>query len=244
VSKVLLFDIEATNLSANFGFMLSFGYKWLGDKKPTIVSIADFPHAFGRDCTNDKELVKVIAPVLNAADMWVTWYGERFDVPFVQTRRLLQGLGPVADRPHFDGWRVAKYRLRYTSNRLDTVSRSLPLDEDEVRKLKTPLEDRHWVRGAAGHRPSLEYIDKHCAADVEVLEQVYKKLRPFSASMPSLAVMDGVKGCPACGSERTQKRGFKATATTVRRQRQCQDCEHWFVRPLDAEDRKEVKSAK
>ena len=37
--KILFWDIESTHLCADFGVVLCIGYKFLGDKAPTIIRI-------------------------------------------------------------------------------------------------------------------------------------------------------------------------------------------------------------
>lgn len=225
--KVLFFDIEATNLSANFGFMLCFGYKWAGQKNPTIISIRDFPDAFKKDCTTDKHVVEAAKGVMDQADMVVSWYGQRYDVPFIQTRLLAHNLKPLLPVPHVDGWRIAKYQLKFNSNRLDTVQRSIPNSHHS----KTPIENRHWVRAAAGHIPSIKYVEKHCRADIQVLEEVYNQLRPFAKNLPSMALLQGggKHDCPACGSSKTRSLGRVARHKSVVQRRQCLHCGHSFM---------------
>ena len=51
MSGIILFDIETTNLKANFGHILCFGYKELGSKRTKVLSISDYPSAFKKDPT-------------------------------------------------------------------------------------------------------------------------------------------------------------------------------------------------
>jgi len=127
--KVVLFDLECTNLNANFGYILCGSWKVLGEKKIHTATITDFP-SFEKDCTNDKHVVKAIADALEDADVWVTWYGQRFDVPFLQTRLMYHGNKPMPPVPHVDGWRIARYKMRLNSNRLATVSAFLEVEEN------------------------------------------------------------------------------------------------------------------
>lgn len=232
--KVLLWDIEASNLAANFGFIFCIGYKWAGEKQTHLISIRDFPKNFKNDTTNDKHVVEAFSKIVSEADVMVTHYGQRFDYPFVQTRLMMHGLPPLKDVPHIDTWRIAKYKLKFNSNRLDTISRAVPVGRDEKRELKTPLDSHHWVRGAAGHVPSIVYIERHCAADVKVLEKTYTTIRPYASSLPNLSkYLDKTReGCPACGAIETQKRGIKLTARGHQQRYQCQKCAHWFQAPF------------
>lgn len=229
--RVLLFDIEiAGNFGANAGFVLCVAYKWLGDKKVNLISIRDFPR-WKKDCTDDIDVLKKISPQLEAADMWVTWYGLKFDAPFLQTRNVIQGLNPLnLLTPHWDGWRVAKYDLKFTRNSLDIVSRALPFTLGEVEAFKTHLDFSLWLKAAAGHKAPLKYIEEHCVADVKVLERAYLRMRPYSRSSPNLSLLAGkVMGCPSCGSMHINSRGFAATASSIKKKHRCMDCGRWFM---------------
>lgn len=231
--KILLWDIEASDLAANFGFVFCIGYKWFGQGKTQVISIRDFP-GFKRDVTNDRYVLREFQKVMEQADMQVTWYGSRFDLPFVQTRAMMGGLKPFARIPHVDAWRIARFQLKLNSNRLDTVSRAIPLGANENRKLKTPIDGQHWVKGKAGYTTALKYIESHCRADIEVLEEVYRTLRPYAPqTVPNLSKLDArlEEGCPKCGSDRIQSRGYSLTARGAHRKYQCRGCFGWFSLP-------------
>jgi len=54
--KILTFDIETTNLGANYGFMLAAAWKVVGEKKVTCVDISQSP-TFNKSKSNDKSVV-------------------------------------------------------------------------------------------------------------------------------------------------------------------------------------------
>lgn len=74
MAKILLWDIESSNLNADFGYMICFGYKWLGESKVHVISIDDFD-LHKKDPTNDREVCRAALDVLKSSDMWVTWFG-------------------------------------------------------------------------------------------------------------------------------------------------------------------------
>lgn len=233
--RILVFDIEiAGQFGANAGYILCIGYRWVGERKTHLLSIRDNAKAFAKNCTNDKDLVQRFSKIAAQADMWVTWYGSRFDVPFIQTRRLIHGLKPLPQIAHWDGWRVARFDLKFTRNSLDTVSRSLPLSTGEVREFKTPLDFTHWIQAGAGQLKSLRYVEKHCIADIAVTDGAFLKMRPFTKTMPNLTLLSGepFMGCASCGSFDTVKNGIKACAQTTKQQHLCRKCGHYFYTSL------------
>jgi uncharacterized protein YprB with RNaseH-like and TPR domain len=219
--RIISWDLECTSLKASFGYLLCFGYKVLGEDETHVISIADFKK-HKKDPTNDHLVVKAAAKVLSDADMWITWNGKRFDVPFITTRLLFHGEKPLPRVPHLDGLQISRKHLRMHSNRLDAVSVFFNLQR------KTPLNGPEWIRAAAGHKPSIEYIIEHCRQDVVVLEEVYNILRPLAALHPNVAQMAGKTfACPVCGSKKVQKRGLHRNRVCARQRYQCTKCGAW-----------------
>ncbi len=219
--KIFLFDLETSNLNANFGFILCAGYKELGEEKAHCINITESP-GFKKDPTNDYYVVKTIGEVLGQADMLIGWYSSRFDYPYLQSRLIFHKLPILPPIQHVDGWRIAKYKMKLNSNRLASVTAFLGLED------KTALSGPIWVRAAAGHRDSIQYVVEHCLQDVVVLEQVYQRIKPLMTNHPGLGVMaEKSFACPICGSEQVQKRGFHMTRTRKYQRWQCQGCGGW-----------------
>lgn len=232
--KVLLFDLEASNLAANFGFMFCVGYMHLEDKEPKVLSVRDNKKQFKKDPTNDKELIEKFRPIVEGADVIVAHYGKKFDAPFLQTRCFEHGLRPLNLPALIDTWHTARYTLKFNSNRLDTINRSLPGTSGLAQK--TPIDNKAWVRGPSGHIPSLKEIEKHCYFDILVLKNTYLGLRPFMLSHPHLARLVDPKSeaCPACNSTNLQKNGKRVTSRGVSQRWECLSCGNVHVKPITA----------
>ena len=67
-------------------------------------------------------------------------------------------------------------------------------------------------------------MDKYCKQDVEVLEQVFHKLRPFISNIPNYNLFTEARVCPSCGGHRLQKHGVRMTKTAKRQRYRCMDC--------------------
>lgn len=158
--RIAMFDIEASNLNANFGQVLCACFKELNSDK-----IKTFRKSRGSDAS----VVSRIVQEINKYDFIVTWNGINFDVSFIRTRQLLNRCHDFIDPRirHLDLWYLTKKFLRFTNNRLDTVSTDLGFAE------KTRISGDIWVRAMEGNKKALEYIIYHCKKDVLVLEKVY-----------------------------------------------------------------------
>lgn len=225
--RILFLDIESTSLEADFGYMLAFGYKWLGGRTK-VLSILTSQLPCGtchRVEGDDRVLTGEVHKVMSAADMLVTWYGKGFDVPFINSRVIDAGLPPLPSTPHVDLYFTARHHLKLSSNRLASVQNFLQLKTE-----KTPLTRRVWRRAQAGDVPSIKYVVDHCRADVDVLEQAYEKLKPYVRQHPFVG---SVKACRVCGGP-VQKRGYALTALRGPRCRvQCTGCGAWETRAIE-----------
>ncbi len=220
--KIAHFDIEASNLSANLGYCISAAIKWSDDKTPQVFRVDNYK-TFKKDPTNDRLLIKDLAEAMNGADLWTGWYSSRFDVPFVNTRLLQYGFAPLAPVPHVDLWRTARFGLKLHSNRLAVVGDFLGIED------KTPIKWECWRRAPSGHKQSIDEIVKHNVGDVIALEKAYEQLKPFIKQHPNVSIMASgeTDGCPICGSERLQARGWIVARTRRRKRYNCQTCGAW-----------------
>jgi len=231
-AKIIIWDLETTNLSGNFGYILCGAWKVYGKRGIHVVSIAD-TKTFERDPTNDKLLCKALLKSLEGADMWVAHFGKWFDRTMMNTRLLGHGLTPLPPIPLIDTWRISKDNLKLNSNRLDTITKWLGVEE------KTPLDGKTWIKAMAGHKPSIRYVIQHCKQDVLVLEQVYEKIRCLSTNHPNVNLVhdetDGtgpvLEKCPICGQAKLQRRGKSPTRTRWYQRYQCQNCGGWSKGP-------------
>lgn len=211
--KVLFLDIECSDLSADIGNIICIGYKWAHESKVHTLSTLEFP---GKHPNDDSGVLKAFEPVFNAADLVVHHFGDFYDVPFIQTRRLIHGMKPLANVKSVDTWRICKKKLKFGSNRLERVLQTLGCPYR-----KTPLDITVWAKARWGHLPSIKYILKHCVNDVLVLEWVYNKIRPVWPTHPRLY---GLDKCPTCGSTKSRSRGRRIAESNMYQRRICLSC--------------------
>lgn len=220
--KILAYDIEASSLKADYGFIFCISYKWIGEGKIHTISIRNSP-TFKTDCTNDKWVVEQFAKVFAEADAQLAHFGMFFDYPFLNTRLLTHGLAPLPPVQLIDTWKTAKKKLRLSSNRLDSIFSAMGIETK-----KTRLKPTEWVRAAAGHVKAIKYIEDHCYWDVDALEKVYLKLRPLMLDLPNHAVTaESNSACPRCGVDALIKRGFHITKAGRKPRYQCTKCRGW-----------------
>jgi len=161
-------DIEASQLTATFGHMFSWALKL---RKGEVFN----DYIKTRTLKEEKRIVRSLIKAFEKVDEVVTYYGTRFDIPFIRTRALYHDLTfpDYMSITHLDLYYVARHRLRMHSNRLATVAEFLGVQG------KTPLAPAIWVQASFGDRQAIEYIRDHNIADVVILEGVHDRLEPF-----------------------------------------------------------------
>ena len=80
------FDIECNHLNADWGLLICACIKWSDKKTIETFRITDHKQASLND---DRGIAKAIRDSLEDADTIVTWYGKKFDVPYLQSCLLI-----------------------------------------------------------------------------------------------------------------------------------------------------------
>lgn len=215
MAKILYFDIETTDLEAGMGHVLCVGYKWEGDKKVTLLSLLDYP---GKNLNDDRVLLKAFEKIYLQADLIIYQYGEYFDLPFLRTRLLINNCKPLPTAAQVDTWRICRFKLKFGSNRLDTVAEILGCPYK-----KTPVKRTQWADARIGDKKAFAYVLDHCKKDILVLEWVYKKIRPVWDKHPKIVEGDPLRICTICGGHMTSL-GVRLTELGKYQRLRCKKC--------------------
>lgn len=162
-------DVETTNFKANIGFMLSWSIYWPNEDKTTFDVIKK------RDITNfskDKRICKTLLKELDRMDLMIGYNSTRFDIPFMRTRCLMNGLDFPAYGTirHIDCYYFARGKVATHRKSLDAISTALGVGG------KTPVDISVWAKAMLGHPESLETVLEHNIIDVKVTWDVYQEL--------------------------------------------------------------------
>jgi len=234
--KILLYDIET---SPNLGYiwgkyeqdvieyereghMLSFAYKWLGEKTVKAYSLPDFP-LYKKEPENDKALVKKLWELFNEADVVIAHNGDQFDMRKANAFFIANGLTPPSPYKTVDTKKVAKRYFMFNSNKLDDLGNYLGLG----RKAQTGGFSL-WKGCMEGNMEAWKKMVKYNKQDIVLLEEIYLKLLPWISNHPNVNIFDEkTAACPNCGGQHIQKRGKGANALTTYQRYQCMDCGKW-----------------
>lgn len=236
--KILVWDIETAHMVVSAfdlfnrhmlpydniskeSYIICAAWRWLGEKTVHTVSVLDDPERFKADPRDDTHVMKTLYEVLSQADAVIHHYGDKFDYKKLNTRLIKAGGKPLPELVKIDTYKLAKNHFTFPSNRLDAIGKELGLGG------KISTKNQLWLDCAAGIKRAIREMVAYNKQDVVLLEQVYYRLAPFAPAKLN-ANLFGHNGCPACGSERSIRQGYRYTRTQKYIRYQCKDCFHWY----------------
>lgn len=236
-AKILFFDIEnMANVGFTWGkyeqtvieflepwYMLSFSWKWLGDKKVQTKTLTDF-QSFEKNPKDDRELTQALWNLLDEADIVIAHNGDNHDLKKARTRFAYHKMAPPSPLQSIDTLKIARRCFKFESNKLDDLGAFLGVGR------KLPNEGfRLWRRCYFGERQAFEDMRKYNREDTALLERVYYALRSWYPQHPLLTNYTKDEACPICQSRKIEYRGYAVTKTGKRRRMHCLDttCGAW-----------------
>lgn len=229
--KILFLDLETSPITAHtWGLwdqnislaqiissteVICFGARWYGSSRVVFKSV--FHHG-------KEEMLKEIHKLMDEADVVVGWNSASFDSKHLKRELLEAGMLPPSPYKDLDLMRVVKSQFKFPSNKLDYVATTLGVGS----KVKHSGFDL-WIGCMANNRKSWEEMKAYQIQDVNLLVDLYERLKPWIPNHPSAPLHKGKSdGCVVCGSTNLQKRGLSHTATSTYQRYQCQDCGKWM----------------
>lgn len=221
MKKILFFDIETTpNIGYTWGKyeqnviefqkeweLLSFAWKVSGEDVSCV----------SRRTLSERSLVSRLHDLLSKDyDAVVAHNGKAFDIKKANAKFIQFGLPPVHINYVIDTKQEAKNHFKFNTNKLDDLGKLLGVG----RKIKNQEGFELWLKCMAGDVKAFRQMEKYNIQDVNLLERVYLKLRPWIKHR-------GLKDCNKCGSRNLQRRGVYRTAVSVYHRYQCQSCGGW-----------------
>jgi uncharacterized protein YprB with RNaseH-like and TPR domain len=165
----MFLDIECTNLSADIGQIIAVGI--IKDKKKEV--------KFVENLEDEKEVLKWLKKELEGCELIITWYGSKFDLPFLITRAIINDLdmSELLKIPSLDLCEFCKKNLSFSKNNLSDVSKFLGIPKNREISGKDIL--KLYLKAIHGDKKAKEEITNHCLDDLEALEKIFKKLNPY-----------------------------------------------------------------
>lgn len=215
--------------------LLSFAWKWLGEKETHCLTLHDRPTVQQGD---DSLLAKELWNILDQAEIVVN-HNVRFDNKFANGLFLRHGMPPTSWYKTFCTLQTARRYFKLDNNKLDYLGQLLGVGQ------KTAITNHDVWYDCLIHNneEAWEKLKIYNIGDVDLLEKIYKKLLPFATNHPNGALSAGREDiCPRCmhQSEFSIKAYRKTGAQVNAIQLQCRNCHGYVTRPLTKEEREEL----
>ena len=173
-TKILLYDIETAGVNAlksDLGFVIVFGYKWLGEKHAHTLTISK------KDLQkfHDKNLLIKVSKLLQQADVVVGHYASIFDKKFLQGRFMIHDLPAFKHPPMRDTCMGLRAVTNFSSKRLKHAAKIMKF-RHQKKENNWPLS---WFQVMRGDMKALKGLAEYCKGDVMALEELYLRLRGY-----------------------------------------------------------------
>jgi hypothetical protein len=234
-ARILIIDIETAPIRAkvwdiwnqninleqidNDWFILTWSAKWLFEKKVYSARLT------GKEAIQqkDKRILRGIWELLNQADVVVAHNGDRFDIPRLNTRFIINQLSPPLPYQSIDTLKTIKRQFAFTSNKLDFVNKVLSLERKQKHEGFSM-----WSKCYIGDDAALKMMEKYNIKDVRILEDTYLRLRPWIKPHPNVGLFildENAFHCPSCGSVDLKDEGkLYYTTANAYEQFRCGNC--------------------
>lgn len=146
---------------------------------------------------------------------------KKFDIPKMNSRFIIHGLPPCSPYRQVDTLDVSKKVFGFSSNKLDALATYFGYPNKDETDFKL------WKECLEGNQKSLDYMKKYNIKDVDILEKVYIKLRPWMPHHPNagLYIESDRPICPVCGSVHLEETSdFVYTYASKFKVLRCTDC--------------------
>ena len=194
------------------GYTMCWSAKWHGKRKVFFNST---------QMSKPKDMLQEIWNLLDEADAVVHFNGNKFDMPILNKDFLMHGLMPPSPYHQVDLLNVARSSFRFTSNKLDYISKVLGIGS-KFEHYGFEL----WIDCMKGEKKAWKIMEKYNKKDVTLLEDLYEEFLPWIKNHPNHALYtDEVAHiCPNCGGKRVKKNGTETTKVMRYQRYKCQDC--------------------
>jgi len=174
------FDIETTNLTADFSILLTACIKPYGSA-PIVFRADDYPKWRKNYLENDSLLASDIITELKKHAIIITHYGSRFDMPYMRAKAMRYKINPMPQMFGIDTWSVARSNFKLASRRLQALSNYFEMGS------KSQVEGNLWMKAAYdGDRDSMNSIVAHNIQDCIILEKLAAASFPYMRSVKKI----------------------------------------------------------
>lgn len=238
--KILLIDIETAPILAfvwdlfdqNIGLnqvekhshILSWAAKWHDPAGKIKYPMMYADQSKAKQIDNEKVILEEIRDLLDKADIVIGHNSKRFDVKKLNARFAVHGITPPSEYRQIDTLVIAKKHFKFDSNKLEHLAVILNCTLKKMTARKFSGFDM-WRECLLRNKEAWAEMKLYNCRDVDVLEEVYKKLIIWDNSINfNVYTEEGSDPVCSCGSTSFQKRGFYFSNTGKHQRYSCNSC--------------------
>ena len=240
-AKILAFDVEtAPSIGYHWGrfdqripqamiiqegSLLCWCARWVDDSDNMY---HDSVWNYGNDMRNDLEVAQTLADMIEEAD-FVVAHNAKFDTGWL-TRSLIKNDLPPPRMPRvIDTLKIARSSFKMPSNRLGDLAHFLGLTAKEDPGGFQTWRDILEAKGAVQKRAQ-ERMLHYCMTDVDVLVEVYERIKPYWKSHPNLGAFSESPVCNTCQSLHVVSNGYYRSNSGKYARYKCTSCGNQSIR--------------
>ena len=160
-----VFDLETTDLSADFGRLLCGSIL----SYPSMEMVTFRYDQWHDEPSDDKQVAVAVRNHIEKHHFSCGYYSKGFDIPFLNTRLMINGERALKSGLHIDpiwfyrGWRGMKVR----SSKMKVIAKVLGLEEQ-----KMDVDDEVWINARHGNKEAMDIVCERCESDVRVTMRI------------------------------------------------------------------------
>jgi len=145
---------------------------------------------------DDSSMMQQLWHLMDQADIVIAHNGDRFDIPKINTRFLINGYPPPSPFQSVDTLQTFRRKFQTGSNRLGHLAKLLEVEQ----KLDGGGMER-WIACRRGDDKAMADMVEYNEGDIVTLRDVYYRILPWIPSHPNFGVItQQAHVCPHCGS--------------------------------------------
>jgi len=170
---VVLFDLETSNLRADFSVILCACLQVPG-KDPVVFRNDVVNSNWTTERKDDYEITKAIRDELVKHTIIVTHNGTKFDIPYLKAKLIKHHLPALPPMLHIDTLMVARKCMFISSRRLENLGNWI------FGQGKSRVDGDIWMEAAYdGSKEAMDHIVEHNIVDCELLGMLCQRLQPY-----------------------------------------------------------------
>jgi RNase_H superfamily len=209
--KILILDIEtkpllgwvwglwdnnvALNQLEQDWSILSWSAKWLHDPDDKVMYN---DNRKAKNLDDDRELLQEVWELLDQADIVITHFGEKFDIPKLFTRFAYHDMNKPSSFRQIDTKKIASTVFSFTSNKLEYLAKFLKVKHKKLTDRKFVGQDL-WTGCIKGVKAAWDEMKLYNERDVIVLQEVYHRLKKWDKKINfDVYHNELINICPCC----------------------------------------------